>query len=521
MKKLFLFSLLALVALSCEKDPEPPETPTIVSNSQSTITTTSVTLNISLSNRENDEVGILYSSINEVPDITNSTKKTSLGNYSQMVSINLTGLNYGTKYYYRSYITNGTDYIYGDVSSFTTVNATSPIVSVTSAINTITQTSAKSGGSISSDGGFSITTKGICWNTTGAPTISNTKTTNGSGVSSFTSSLTPLIGGTTYYVRAYATNSVGTSYGPEISFTTNPILAPTVSSTTASTITQTTAISGGNATNAGGGIITARGICWSSATTTPTISNSKTTDGTGTGTYSSTITGLNASTTYYYCAYATNSAGTSYGTILNFLTPALAIPTISTTMATAISQISATSGGIITNDGGASITARGICWSTASNPTILNSKTIDGTGIGSFSSFISGLNPSTKYYYRAYATNSVGTSYGTQRSFTTSATTTPIVTSTSTATSITPTTAMSGGTISSDGGLTVTGRGVCWSSTTTLPTTSNSKSIDGTGIGTFTSSITGLTSKTTYYVRSYATNSKGTTYGAMISFLTP
>jgi hypothetical protein len=96
---------------------------------------------------------------------------------------------------------------------------------------------------------------------------------------------------------------------------------------------------------------------------------------------------------------------------------------------------------------------------------------------------------------------------------------TPLLSTTAAVTSITATTATSGGTIGADGGDPVTARGVCWS-TTTNPTTADSKTTDGTVVGTFTSAITGLTSGTTYYVRSYATNSVGTTYGPEVSFTT-
>src|ERR1700751_2007591 len=98
-----------------------------------------------------------------------------------------------------------------------------------------------------------------------------------------------------------------------------------------------------------------------------------------------------------------------------------------------------------------------------------------------------------------------------------SVTTAPTVSPTSAVTAITTTTASSGGNVTSAGGATVTARGVCWS-TLTNPNTSNSKTSDGTGTGTFTSSLTGLTAATTYYVRAYAVNSAGTTYGNQVSF---
>src|SRR5437762_3131517 len=95
--------------------------------------------------------------------------------------------------------------------------------------------------------------------------------------------------------------------------------------------------------------------------------------------------------------------------------------------------------------------------------------------------------------------------------------TAPAISATTTVTSITASTAASGGNVTSDGGAAVTSRGVCWS-TSANPTTSNSKTTDGTGTGTFTSGITGLAASTTYYVRDYAVNSAGTSYGTQVSF---
>jgi CubicO group peptidase (beta-lactamase class C family) len=95
------------------------------------------------------------------------------------------------------------------------------------------------------------------------------------------------------------------------------------------------------------------------------------------------------------------------------------LPTISTTACTGTTNTSSTSGGIITADGGATITQRGVCWSSNHNPTILDNKTTDGSGLGTFTSVISNLTANTTYYIRAYATNSAGTSYGSEVSCTT------------------------------------------------------------------------------------------------------
>lgn len=104
-------------------------------------------------------------------------------------------------------------------------------------------------------------------------------------------------------------------------------------------------------------------------------------------------------------------------------TPAVTIPTVTSQSVGAITSITATSGGDITSDGGSAVTARGVCWATTQNPTTSNSKTIDGSGTGVFTSSLTGLTPNTSYFLRAYATNSAGTAYGNQVSFTTASAT--------------------------------------------------------------------------------------------------
>ncbi len=164
---------------------------------------------------------------------------------------------------------------------------------------------------------------------------------------------------------------------------------------------------------------TERGICYD-IQPAPTVAKSKAIY-TGTVTkaaYNVTLTGLSFATTYYARAYATGPEGTVYGSERSFTTlPVLA--TLTTVAATNVQGTTATSGGNITADGGAAVTARGVCYGTAPNPTVAGSKTTDGTGIGAFVSNITGLNGLTKYYARAYATNSAGTAYGNEISFTT------------------------------------------------------------------------------------------------------
>ncbi len=465
--------------------------------------------------------------------------------------------------------------------------AIGPPMVTTTAVSGITTTSATGGGNVTSDGGTAVTARGVCWATTTNPTTANSLTSDGTGTGSFTSAITGLTPGTLYYVRSYATNSEGTSYGSQVSFTAH--IAPSI---TTQPVNQTKIVSQ-----------TATFSVVAVGTPTPTYQWRKdgvSISGATSATYNKTNVQVGDDGAVFTVA-VTNSAGsvTSDGATLSVSSA----PLLTTTAISGITTTSANSGGNVTSDNGLAVTDRGVCWGTAANPTTANSKTVDGTGTGTFTSTITGLTPGTLYYVRAYATNSVGTSYGVEASFTsyqvptittqpasqslivgqtatfsvvanglptslayqwrkdgvdisdatssshttptlviadngtvysvvvmneagsaTSANATvtvtigaPVVTTTAIS-GITTSGAMSGGNVTSDSGAAVTARGVCWSTTTTNPTTADSKTVDGTGAGVFVSSLTGLSTSTTYHVRAYATNSVGTGYGPWVTF---
>jgi len=286
---------------------------------------------------------------------------------------------------------------------------------ITSGISAITLTSATTGGNVLYDGGVTVTARGVCWSASLNPTINDQKTNDGTGLGSFSSSITGLLPGTTYHVRAYATNSEGTVYGADVPFKTNsaPVI-PTVITTAVSSFGTTTANGGGNVTFDGGATVTAKGVCWGPSPN-PTTDDAKTGDGTGVGTFVSGLTGLTPATTYHIRAYATNSAGTAYGLDISFTTRSC-LEVITSAITSVTSSASAAGGSIISNCGDI-VNARGVCWSMTGNPTIADNHTTDGSGTGSFSSNLTGLSSGTIYYVRAYATTGLVTYYGNQVSF--------------------------------------------------------------------------------------------------------
>jgi uncharacterized protein (TIGR02145 family) len=606
--------------------------------------------------------------------------------------------------------------------------ATPPVIS-TIVVTAISYTTATSGGNVTNEGGAPVTARGVCWNTSLDPTVANNKTTDGTGTGSYISLLTGLTAGTIYYVRAYATNTAGTGYGNQVTFTTIQVEAPVLTTTAITSITSSTAISGGNITTDNGSSVTARGVCWSTITN-PTTANNKTSDGTGTGSFVSNLISLQPGAIYYVRSYATNSAGTSYGNEINFTT--LQPPTATTAAATFLTSTTATLNGTVNANNQSTTVTFEYGTTTSYGQTIIAiPNTVSGSTNTGVSANLSGLTANTTYHFRVKAVSSVGTTYGSDVTFTTlgsiifnpdltygsvsdndgntyktiligtqtwmaenlkttkynDGTTIPLVTvnsawaalitpgycwydndaatykatygalynwytvntgklcptgwhvptdaewttlttslggesvasgklketgithwlspntgatnesgftalpggdrsysgtfshigiygswwssteygtyyawfryvyyddggvhryygykqdgfsvrclkdgnqgtavlpvlTTTTVTAIASTTATSGGNITSDGGASVTARGVCWSTSLNPTTALITKTTNGTGTGSFTSSLTGLTANTTYYVRAYATNSVGTAYGTQVSFTT-
>ena len=308
----------------------------------------------------------------------------------------------------------------------------------TKSVAEITANSAKCGGKVTLTGNAEVGVCGVCWSESPSPTTGDFFTTDIVGAGEYISTMNSLKQNTKYFVRAYATLNSVVMYGEEMDFTTlsdgggngggtggDGTLSVTTNDV--SEITASSAICGGNVIANGEVTVSARGVCWSTSHT-PTLENAHTNDGQGDGAFTSNLTGLAASTVYYVRAYATTGSGTTtYGDEKIFTTENGGggggtqgdLPTVVTQEVTDITGNSARCSGEVTSDGGDAVTARGICWSTSPNPTLGNNTAFGGMGTGSFTTQMTNLEIGTTYYVKAYATNSVGTAYGNEISFTT------------------------------------------------------------------------------------------------------
>ena len=393
-----------------------------------------------------------------------------------------------------------------------------PASLTTSVASSVTTSSANTGGEVADNpSGQAVTSRGVCWSTTSNPTTLNDTTINGLGIGAFSAELTSLTTNTTYHVRSYATNLAGTSYGLDVSFTALGL--GTVTTQAISEIGVTTAKGNGNITYKGNPDPTHHGICWG-LSEDPALDDFLTDEGSVSevGAFTTLMTGLTPNTLYHVRAYSTNTVGTVYGADVSFTS--LLLPTVTTQAVADIDTTTATGNGTITVLGSPAATQHGVCWGTALNPTLSDSKTQEGTptSTGAFTSSITGLNTNTNYHLRAYATSTEGTVYGEDVSFNTLDL--PTVTSQA-ITDIDASTATGNGNISDLGNPAPNQYGVCWSTLET-PTVADSRTEEGAAstTGAFTSAMTGLTSSTPYYVRAYVTNTVGTRYGSQVSFNT-
>jgi len=326
----------------------------------------------------------------------------------------LSDLSSGVKYYVTAYAVNSAGTTYGNETFFTT-QISLPTV-ITSPVTEYTSTSATVGGSVTDNGGFEITVRGIYWGTEPNPRLTGTRVEMGSGDGDFSQTFTELNRSITYYVIAFATNIKGTSYGSEISFSTEPEL-PIVITATILDITPYSATAGGVVSSSGGSDVTERGIYWGTAAA-PVTTGTKLVIDSGTGSFADTLDNLTPGTTYYVTAYAINSIGTAYGEEKSFLTIGKE-PIIDEIL----DYKDLTTNGVVLSGviapGELSTTITFEVGLTTSYGTSVEADESPLTEKDTVSVTITGLTPNTLYHYRIVAANDLGTVYSADSTFTT------------------------------------------------------------------------------------------------------
>ena len=444
-KSLFIiFSLIFLI--SCRQD---PELPTISHDfthvkAEPQYTSCDITCqNESVQQHERVQARLLLSLHEDLEEV----ETFPLTESDTILSCHLTNLAEGTLYYYTlEAFTSVETYRSKNIFNFTT-KVSSGVTVTTGEVTDITQTSAKGTGMVTAGEGVTVAERGVCWGTSHSPTIQGTHGSSGYGVGEFVVTMLELTPGTQYFARAYAISNTAIEYGSEIVFTTGSADLPEVVTGQVTSITATTAIGHGQVISEGSSPVSERGVCWSTEHD-PLVSGSHSNAGSGSGSFSVTLSGLTPSATYYLRAYATNEQGTTYGAEVSF-TALEGQPEVETVSVTDITATTAIAHGQVTDQGGSAITQRGFCWSTEHNPTTESSHIVAGEGMGEFDATLSGLTANTKYYLRAYATNTQGTTYGGELEFITAATKPTVTTGT-----IEGTTAH--GEVTDDGGAAVT-----------------------------------------------------------------
>lgn len=355
--------------------------------------------------------GICYSKLS-YPTVEDG--KVSEGTGTGVFSTVIRDLELGATYFFRAFATNSKGTSYGEQYSFSTGSGL-PVVK-TRSVTSVTPNSAKCSGTVVSDGGFSISALGICWATTPDPTTDDFVAHESVSMKDFTCTLSGLKVSTTYYVRAFATNSTGTTYGDQLSFKTEDGL-PRVK-TNQPTSTATTISMSGTVTSDSGYNVTERGFCYSTDKEEPTIYDAKVINGTGTGTFTATITGLPTYTIYFLRAYATNVNGTTYGESYVISTKS-GFPTVTTQEKYESGLDYLVVSGTAYSESGFPIIRKGVCWSLNPNPSTHDGVVLANNNTMSFSCRIEGLQSGTKYYCRAFAENAYGIAYGSSYRFTT------------------------------------------------------------------------------------------------------
>ncbi len=361
------------------------------------------------------ERGFYYADHNKPGDLLKNKVNASpgIGDFATL----LTGLSAETLYSYVAFAKNSETTTLGNIKTFSTREYTLPEVT-TDKIKNVYINSCQVGGIVGYDGGKIVTERGFCYSAHPNPTIQDYKVSSGKGEGPFDNFLNGLNENTTYYVKSYAINALGISYGEELSFTTHQNSPPIVASILVNEITNTSANFHGEVLDTGGSDITERGFMLCPSFDNLTDCQKFPIPG-GIGAFRLVVNNLKTQVSYYMRAYAINKKGIAYGSAILFTTGEYTYASVKTVSVTDITTHAAVLTGTVTAEGNTPVTEKGFCVSIVPKPTINNLKFPVAIGKGPFSYYLANLTENKTYYIVAYAINTKGVVYGTALSFTT------------------------------------------------------------------------------------------------------
>lgn len=524
-----LLFLLPFV-IGCEEDKEPSVySPTLTTNSVTGLSRFGATFQGTVTKHPDSTgdlaIGFLYST------------STSLSNAQEVNATPVDGNNYtaavvgltpGEKYYYCIFARSGKSVVKGKTSSFNTEDAIPPSLSIAEATE-VTESGATLTATILDNGGYEPTVRGFAYamyvENAGDPTLDdNTKLVIGD---KFEITLSDLAANTTYIVRPYATNDAGTGYGESVKFTTSQQKIPMVIANGSGSLANKPvevvayeAVCMGAVTEDHGFTVTEYGFCYSTESRQPTIESSqhiKAQD--GAKGFSATLKGLTASTKYYMRAYAKSEKGVGYSATVEFTTDKEQVVSLTQATVTDRTSSSVTITAQMAYESFSTIKEKGICYGQTANPSVDGTKISDSNTEHKVTATITGLKEGDTYHARAYAITRDGTFYSGDIAFTTETTYAPSVSKPSVYDK-TETGAKVRASIRTNGGLEVTAKGICYSSTNAKPTLEDLVAISTEADNSILVSLSDLQGGVTYYVRSYATNAKGTGYSEEVEQFT-
>lgn len=336
------------------------------------------------------------------------------GSSDDIWTCRITGLEMENTYYVRAYVkTSEGTVFYGADKKFTTTKEVRFATLAEVTVSNITTVGASFAGKISSNGNSKVTECGFCWSGKEEPTTEDSKTLCDVSSADMGATVSGLEDGKTYYVRAFATNAMGTAYSESVEFTTLSVTVPVLSAVSVTNVTTSGATFAAMIESNGNSEVTESGFCYSDAVVLPTINENKISCDAAYLELGGNVSGLSDGKTYYVRAFARNSKGINYSDVAEFVTLEIKVPVLSAVTVENVGKTSAKVSASVLNSGNSVVIDYGFCWSSNPEPKLQDTSVSCFMSADklNFTTRLTDLPELSTVYVRAYAVNSKGVSY--------------------------------------------------------------------------------------------------------------